>query len=161
MKDQSQEKRTALSVPLCPAVRLPCLDRSSPSADAGQIRLQCLPLLTLGEFLSVWPLGSPVRLSCFLLPDMNSDQLSDFPGLSLCISGSPSPVFQLLTVSPWLSLACLPVLLCQKSIERRSQPVQMENCPSESTRDDLSEDLRCRTPCLRISPLRSCRRSCL
>ena len=52
----------------------------------------------------------------------------------------------MLTVSPWLSLACLPVLLCQKSIERRSQPVQMENCPSESTRDDLSEDLRCRTP---------------
>ena len=100
-------------------------------------------------------------LSCLLLPDMISDQMSDFPGLSLCISGSPSPVFQLLTVSPWLSLACLPVLLCQKSIERRSQPVQMENCPSESTRDDLSEDLRCRTPCLRIFPVRSCRRSCL
>lgn len=155
-----------------PVIRLPFLpDRSvSPSAVAGEFRLHDLG--------SVLPLGSPVRLSGLLLMDpdrifspslgvccLSWSQIlqSDLPGLSLRLWQSVSccPAADALSSALWPVVLLSVCFLRLRSIERRFQPVQMKNCPSDRPTHALRAKFTLPDSPSPDLPVRFCRRSCL
>lgn len=119
---------------LCPAL-LPCLDSLSPSADGSVFPVSVCPCIRQSDtdrdspsvFCSVCPLGSPVRLCVSVFQSWHRISRQILSGLSVRLPGLRLPV------------SCFwPVCLSQSLLrslcgsERRSQPVQTNNCPSQT-----------------------------